>query len=77
MAFLSATCMLIHPDEEAEAFSILAGVLQGDKLAQSLFMIILCYATQEAILGKELGTAPECEDRGGVIKHPTRCNVNI
>ena len=44
---------MISPDGETELFEILAGVQQGDTLVPYLFVIVLDFALQMAIDGKE------------------------
>ena len=44
---------VLSPDGKTELFNILAGVLQGDTLAQYLFIIALDYALGKAINGRE------------------------
>ena len=44
---------VITPDGETEFVSIIAGVLQGDTIAPSLFAILLDYWMRKAIGGKE------------------------
>ena len=43
------TAMVITPDGEIETFNILAGVLQGDTLAQYLFVIVIDYVMRTAL----------------------------
>ena len=42
---------VLAPDGETAWFQILAGVLQGDTLAPSLFIFVLDYALRKAIDG--------------------------
>ena len=44
---------VLTPDGETEYFKITAGVLQGDTLAQLLFVIVIDYAMRTALKGKE------------------------
>ena len=44
---------IISPDGETDFFNILAGVMQGDTLALYLFIIVLDYATRQALQGSE------------------------
>ena len=44
---------VLTPDGETAWFQILAGVLQGDTLAPFLFIIVLDYALNKAINGRE------------------------
>ena len=46
---------VVTPDGSTEEFDILAGVMQGDKLAPYLFIIVLDYALRKAISGREQG----------------------
>ena len=48
------TCVkVVSPDGETELFDITAGVLQGDTLAPFLFIIVIDYALNKAMDGKE------------------------
>ena len=55
------------PDEDAEAFSVNTGVLQGDTLAPFLFIITIDYVLRQATERKRLecnyDDRKECEDR--------------
>ena len=47
------TTKVITPDGETETFNILAGVLQGDKLAPYCFVIVIDYVMRTALQGRE------------------------
>ena len=44
---------VLAPDGETDFFNITTGVLQGDKLALFLFLIVLNYAVRTALKRKE------------------------
>jgi len=51
--YTATKAKVISPDGETDVFDITAGVLQGDMLASSLFIIVLDYALRKAIDGRE------------------------
>ena len=44
---------VVSPDGDTNYFKIMAGIIQGDKLAPFLFVIVLDYALRKATNGKE------------------------
>ena len=44
---------ILSPDGETEPFQVTSGVLQGNTLAPCLFIIVLDYAPQKAMQGRE------------------------
>ena len=51
--YMNTKAKMLSPDGETELFHILAGVLQGDTLAPSLFIIALDFALGKAINERE------------------------
>lgn len=51
--YTSTKAKVISPHRESEMFDLTTGVLQGDTLAPFLFIIVLDYAMEKAMVGKE------------------------
>lgn len=67
---------VFSPDGDTDYFKILAGVMQGDKLAPFLFVIVLDYALRKAINGKETKLGFTLHERRG-RGHPEICICNL